>query len=98
MGKVIELKAGDPCPNCGGTMVVDEAQKPATLKDRNARNAHNSAQAARFAARVDEKAEEFGIIHKCERCGYRARYQPAGVDESGEGESGKGRRRQAAHA
>lgn len=75
MGKAIELKAGDPCPNCGGTMVVDEAQRPDILKERHARNSHQPAQAARFAARVDEKAEEFGIIHKCERCGYRARYK-----------------------
>lgn len=72
-----EVKAGDPCPQCGGTMVPDPAQAPDKLKERHSLNSHSPNEAARYAERVDRKAADAGIIYKCSLCGYRARFQPA---------------------
>lgn len=77
MDDVNELKAGDPCPVCKGEFVVDERQAPDTLIDRKKRNAAIPAAAARFAEQTREKAEKFGVIHRCVSCGYRARFHPA---------------------
>lgn len=71
-----EIQAGDPCPICGGTFKVDPHQHPDTLIDRKKRNADSPFAAARYAERVQEKADEFGLIHKCVDCGYSARFQP----------------------
>lgn len=81
MGKGKKVEAGDPCPQCGGTFVVDPAQEPEKLIDRVSRNAQNDPAAARFASQVREKAEEHGLIHVCTVCSYRSRFQPAAVDE-----------------
>lgn len=70
------LKAGDPCPACGGELAVDLAQLPETVIDRRRRNTAKPEVAARFAEATQEKAEEFGLIHKCRTCGYVARLHP----------------------
>ncbi|HEY3042614.1 MAG TPA: hypothetical protein VGJ39_01220 [Vicinamibacterales bacterium] len=85
-----DLKAGEPCPLDGGKFVIDEEQRPETLIDRKNRNAASPTAAARFAQRVTDKADEYGVIHRCVQCGYRARMTPAGVSASGD--------RDAAHA
>lgn len=76
MSKDKDVKGGDPCPLCGGAFIADEQQDPATLIDRQRRNAANPAVAERFAAHLLEKAAEHGLIHRCLRCGYRARFAP----------------------
>jgi len=73
MDKDTELKAGDPCPNCGGEMVPNAAQDPARLGELKKKNSPNPAAAARFADNVKEKADRFGLIYTCTRCGYSAR-------------------------
>jgi len=70
--------AGDPCPQCGGAFVVDEAQDPQRLIDRKQRNAANPSAADRFAKTVLEKAATLGVIHRCGSCGYRSRFHAAG--------------------
>jgi hypothetical protein len=79
------VKAGDRCPNDGGVMIVDEAQDPEKMIDKHSRNAHSAFTAARFADRVREKAKEFGVIHKCVSCGYRARFKSADDGDDGGG-------------
>jgi predicted RNA-binding Zn-ribbon protein involved in translation (DUF1610 family) len=76
MEKIKEIKAGDPCPSCGGEFVVDEQQDPGRMIDRVRRNAANPAAAERFATATLEKAAEHGLIHRCVSCGYRSRFQP----------------------
>jgi hypothetical protein len=73
-----EIKAGDPCPIDGGKFVVDEDQRPETIIDRKRRNAASPPAAERFAQRVTDKAREFGVLHKCVQCGYRARFHATG--------------------
>jgi len=77
MGPKTRAQAGDPCPQCGGAFVVDEAQDPQRLIDRKQRNAANANAADRFARAVLEKAAALGVIHRCGRCGYRARFHAA---------------------
>jgi Zn-finger nucleic acid-binding protein len=74
-----ELKAGDPCPQCGGTFVPDPEQDPKRLVERHSLNSPSPFVAARYKERVDAKVEEFGLIHKCTNCGYRARFHAADV-------------------
>jgi predicted RNA-binding Zn-ribbon protein involved in translation (DUF1610 family) len=62
------------CPSCGGAFVVDASQDPARLIDRKQRNAQSPVAAQRFAHAVTTKAAEHGVIHRCARCGYRARF------------------------
>lgn len=71
-----DVKAGDPCPQCGGEFAVDHVQAPDRLIARKTRNALNPNAAARFTAHVKEKTDEQGVIHCCTICGYRARFQP----------------------
>jgi len=78
MPKTKELAAGDPCPTCGGDLRVDHLQAPDALIDRKTRNALNANAAARFEKHVREKADESGVIHVCNSCGYRARLQAKG--------------------
>lgn len=77
MSESKKIQAGDPCPICGGAFHVDPHQHPDTLIDRKKRNAANPYAAARYAEQVQAKAEEFGLIHKCDRCGYLSRFKPA---------------------
>lgn len=72
-----ELKAGDACPQCGGTFVPDPEQNPERLVERHSLNAPSPFVAARYKERVEAKVEEFGLIHKCTTCGYRARFHAA---------------------
>lgn len=71
------IKAGDPCPSCGGEFVIDEHQDPARVIERKRRNAMIPATVARFTEAVLEKAQEHGIIHRCTTCNYRSRFKPA---------------------
>jgi Zn ribbon nucleic-acid-binding protein len=71
-----ELTAGDPCPNCAGTMRVDQAQHRHAHRSPQAQRGQ-SAVAARFAEQVKAKAEDKGLIHTCIGCGYQARYKLA---------------------
>ena len=71
------LKAGDKCPHCSGDFAIDPTQAPERLIDHRKRNAASPAVAARYAEQVQEKAERFGVIHKCSGCGYRSRFAPA---------------------
>lgn len=77
MAKPTEVKAGDACPQCGGTFVLDPSQNPDTLIDRVKRNAQNDQAAARYADATRAKAEDHGLIHMCSVCGYRSRFHPA---------------------
>lgn len=88
MPEVVEVKTGDRCPIDGGEFVVDEAQDPERVIDRNTRNTHSPAVAARFAERVREKADTFGVIHKCVTCGYRARFHPVDAGDPDEAPAG----------
>jgi Zn-finger nucleic acid-binding protein len=72
-----ELKAGDKCPQCGGTFLPDPEQDPKRLVERHSLNAPSPFVAARYKERVEAKVEEFGLIHKCTNCGYRARFHAA---------------------
>jgi hypothetical protein len=83
------LQAGDPCPICGGEMVPDAAHDPAVLADMKERNSDRPDVSARYRRQVEEKAKRAGIIHKCVRCGYQARFQPAGEGAAtGQGAAG----------
>lgn len=77
MGTKKEIKAGDACPQCGGTFAVDEKQEPNAVIDRQRKNAASPAAAERFAQQTIEKASEFGVIHRCTSCGYCSRFKPA---------------------
>lgn len=68
-----ELNAGDPCPNCGGELVVLQSQHPDTLAEHVKDVAASPAAAARFAELTQAKAEADGLIHQCVRCPYQAR-------------------------
>ena len=73
-----ELKAGDPCPSCGGDLVVDRAQHPDVIIDRHRRvNPTNPALCAAYERDTREKAAASGVIHKCTSCGYQARFAEA---------------------
>lgn len=71
------VEAGDACPQCGGTFVLDSSQNPDVRIDSVKRNAQNDAAAARYAEQTREKAEQHGLIHVCSQCGYRSRFKPA---------------------
>lgn len=68
------LKPGDPCPTCGGSFVVDESQDPAALVNAKRRNAASPSAADRYADAVMRKVAEAGLLHRCDGCGYRARF------------------------
>lgn len=72
-----ELKAGDPCPTCGGALTLDPRQDPAALIARHTRNADSPPAAARYKDAVEAKVAEFGLIHRCAGCGYQARLPTA---------------------
>jgi hypothetical protein len=74
------LHAGDPCPICGGDFAPDPEQDPARLIKAKDLNSPNPDAAARYARRATEKADREGVIHKCGRCGYRARFKTAEAD------------------
>lgn len=77
MSESRELKAGDPCPKCGGGFQVNQAQHPDTLIEHHRRvNPTNPELHGAYRRRTEEKARESGIIHGCTGCGYQARYQP----------------------
>lgn len=77
MAEAKELKFGDPCPTCGGTLDKNLGQAPERLIDHHNRNADKPEAAARYAAQVHAKADEFGVIHTCRTCGYSARFKAA---------------------
>jgi predicted RNA-binding Zn-ribbon protein involved in translation (DUF1610 family) len=72
-----ERSAADPCPQCGGSFIVDPTHNSTALIDRKKRNAANPAAAARFADAVTEKVKEHGELHRCATCGYRDRFPVA---------------------
>jgi|SRR6185503_1810426 len=69
------LQAGDPCPRCGGEMVPDQAHDPTAIADMKEQNLPDHPDWAHsYRRQVDAKAKKFGVIHRCVRCGYQARY------------------------
>lgn len=72
-----KLHAGDPCPICGGDFAPDPEQDPERLIEAKHLNSPNPDAAARYERRSMEKADREGVIHKCVRCGYRARFKTA---------------------
>lgn len=78
MAKDRARHSDDPCPQCGGAFVVDTQQDPAVLVARKRKNAQSPVAAERFAVLCTAKAAEFGVIHRCASCDYRARFHAAG--------------------
>jgi len=73
-----ELKAGDPCPACGGELVVDRAQHPDVAIERHRKvNPTNPALCLAYERDTRDKAAASGVIHTCARCGYQARFAEA---------------------
>lgn len=87
MAKSKVVSAGDACPQCGGTFVLDPSQNPDVLIDRVKRNAQNDPAAARYADQTRAKADEHGLIHMCSVCGYRSRFHPADAKPAAAGET-----------
>jgi len=71
------LTAADPCPNCGGAFVVDASQSEARLVEHHKRVAASPAAHALYADKVREKIALEGVLHRCDRCPYQARFKPA---------------------
>lgn len=73
-----ELKAGDPCPSCGGDLVVDRAQHPDVIIERHRKvNPTNPALCVAYERDTKDKAAASGVIHACASCGYQARFAEA---------------------
>lgn len=86
MAEENKLKVGDPCPDCGGEMRLDERQDAERLAEARLRNAANPANAQRYVEKLRAKVDEFGVMYACTRCPYRARLK----DENDEGEADQG--------
>lgn len=65
------------CPACGGTLELDEMQRPERVVAANNARGGATANAARFAQAVHKKADEHGLVHTCRRCSYQSRLIPA---------------------
>src|SRR5918996_5640387 len=83
-----ELQAGDDCPNCGGELAVDRSLHPDAYLEHKRRTRQSDTRFAQLERDVREKADEFGVIHTCIRCGYQARFpeegEARGEDTGGE--------------
>jgi hypothetical protein len=77
-----ELRAGDPCPIDGGEMVPDYQHDPDTAIANKNLNTPNPAAAQRYEAQTRAKVKASGVIHKCVRCGYQARFKTAEADQA----------------
>jgi predicted RNA-binding Zn-ribbon protein involved in translation (DUF1610 family) len=75
------LQPGDPCPQCGGTFVVDTRESDETLSARYAPGG-NAAQREAYIARTKFKIADQGVLHRCDVCGYQTRFKPAAAPES----------------
>lgn len=75
MVDVKELQAGDPCPQCGGTFVVDTRESDETLSARYAPGG-NAAQREAYVAKTKFKIADQGVLHRCDTCGYQHRFKP----------------------
>lgn len=73
----IELKAGDPCPNCQGEL--KPAPVPTDEQAAKARDRENPIVLARqFDTATAEQRAELGALHRCATCGYEARFKADG--------------------
>jgi hypothetical protein len=78
MKDATELKAGDPCPSCGGEMVVDRAQHPDVAIEHHRKvNPTNPAVCVAYERDTRDKAAASGVIHACRSCRYQARFAEA---------------------
>jgi len=77
MAKKVETANPLRCPACGGTLELDEMQRPEQVIAANNARGGAAANAARFAQTVQKKADEHGLVHTCNRCQYQARLLPA---------------------
>jgi len=86
MTKTIELKLGDPCPACGGTL----KKAPQATAEERARAAHREEPQPlppHYDTATLDQIEELGELWRCLQCGYPARWKPepagAGADAVG---------------
>jgi predicted RNA-binding Zn-ribbon protein involved in translation (DUF1610 family) len=79
MDKNTELKAGDPCPNCGGQLAPNPRQSSERLIANHRAVAHDSRVTQDYERRVREKVAEHGELYSCTTCGYMARFKAAGA-------------------
>jgi hypothetical protein len=81
----IELKKGDACPNCGGTIAPDPRHDADRLIERYKGADHNDVNVARFTERTRQKVDTAGVMHACQSCGYQSRFQNGGQGQAGTG-------------
>jgi hypothetical protein len=81
-----QLTGGDRCPNCGqAPLLPDPAQSTAFRTDRHRRVAQYPAASARYAELAQEKAAQYGEIHRCPVCGYQARVKAKDAGDAAPG-------------
>lgn len=88
MSGVKELKAGDPCPACGGDL-----KAAAVATDDQYRRAFDKENPQALPPGMDtanpDNRAELGALHRCGGCGYQARFKadqaPAAGKRNGAG-------------
>lgn len=86
MSEVIELKRGDPCPACGGTLVAnpvptDEQRAAAEDRERREPLPHRA-----DSANAKQRAQ-LGELFTCDRCDYHTRFPLEAKDSLARGAS-----------
>jgi ssDNA-binding Zn-finger/Zn-ribbon topoisomerase 1 len=82
-----KLKAGDPCPTCGGALVLDATLHPDRVIEKHGKVAASPHAHARFAETIRAKAAADGLIHTCETCAYQSRFAEAAGGKAGKGKA-----------
>lgn len=77
----IELKPGDPCPNCGGAFIAAPVPT-AEQRQRAANRVEPDLLPPSFDTASEAQRQELGALHRCGACGYNTRFPiaaPAGA-------------------
>jgi ribosomal protein S27AE len=78
----VDLKPGDPCPNCGGAFVAARPLSKAEYDRIFDRENPEPPPTGADTARPDYVAQH-GALYLCPRCGYKTRFPATGSSFAG---------------